>query len=59
MIAIGCFAPFVFAVLGALAGHFLAGSVGAIWGLVIGFLIGGGLLGYLWSIIARAKEEDE
>ena len=59
MIAIGCFAPFVLAILGAVVGHFLAGSSGAVWGLAIGFLVGGGLLGYFWNVIARAKEENE
>lgn len=45
MIAIGCLAPFVLLVLGALGGHMIAGPTAALWGGGIGFGLGVVLLG--------------
>ena len=37
MAALGCLMPFILALLGAVAGHFLGGPSGDVWGIAIGF----------------------
>ena len=41
MIAIGCLAPLILGVAGALGGHWWAGNEGLIWGGGIGLGLGG------------------
>lgn len=45
MIAVGCLAPLVLLVCGALAGNLLAGPTAALWGAGIGFAVGLVVLG--------------
>ncbi|WP_018698492.1 hypothetical protein [Amorphus coralli] len=49
MIAIGCLAPLILAVVGGLLGHLAAGYPGIPWGLGIGFGLGSAILaGFAW-----------
>jgi hypothetical protein len=57
MIGIGCLAPLVLFVAGALAGHAVIGSSGVAWGAGIGFLSGLAMLGVLGWIIDKAKRQ--
>jgi hypothetical protein len=56
MIGIGCLAPVVLFVCGALAGHFILGSSGVPWGAGIGFAAGLTLLGLVGWVVGRAKD---
>jgi hypothetical protein len=57
MIGIGCLAPLVLFVAGALAGHAVIGSSGVAWGAEIGFLSGLAMLGVLGWVIDKAKRQ--
>lgn len=51
MLALGCLMPLVLLVVGALLGSAIAGQHGGIWGSIIGFASGVGiLLGLLWAM---------
>ncbi len=56
MIGIGCLAPVVLFVCGALAGHFILGSAGVPWGAGIGFVAGLALLGLVGWVVGRTKD---
>lgn len=55
MIGIGCLAPLMLFVLGALAGHFVMGSSGVPWGAGIGFASGLAMLGVLGWALGKTK----
>ena len=57
MIAIGCLAPLILCVGGAVAGHFLAGTTGAMWGFGIGLAIGLALLAVQFFVLEKAKND--
>jgi hypothetical protein len=51
MLAIGCLMPLVLLAAGGVLGSFAAGTHGGIWGSIIGFASGCGvLLGLLWAL---------
>ncbi|WP_155888528.1 hypothetical protein [Inquilinus limosus] len=55
MVLIGCFLPFLLALAGAVAGHWLgSGSVG-LWGMGIGFVAGLVLAAAVGAVAMRAK----
>ncbi len=56
MPALGCLAPFILAILGAVVGHFVAGIQGVPWGLGVGFVIGGGLASLAWLVMKRVGD---
>ncbi len=58
MPALGCMAPFILAILGAVAGHLVAGIGGVPWGLGVGFVLGGGLASLAWLAMKRAGDGD-
>ena len=57
MIGIGCLAPVVLFVVGALAGYLAMGSPGVTWGAGIGFLAGFAMLGGVSWIVSRIKRK--
>lgn len=58
MAGIGCLAPIILAVLGALGGNAVGGSVGAAWGLGGGFVLGSLIAGFAWYAVKRYKDEE-
>lgn len=55
MVLIGCFLPFILALVGAVAGHLLgSGSIG-LWGMGIGFAAGLALAAVIGVVAMRAK----
>ncbi len=56
MIGIGCLAPLVLFVAGALAGHRVMGASGVPWGAGVGFLSGLVILGLLGWLLGKAKK---
>lgn len=57
MAALGCLAPFILAILGAVVGHLGWGVSGLPWGLGIGLLAGGGL-GALFFLVTKRADSD-
>lgn len=55
MIGIGCLAPLVLFVAGALAGHVVMGRAGVPWGAAIGSGMGLAILGLLGWILGKTK----
>lgn len=55
MIGIGCLAPLVLFVAGAILGHVVMGSVGVPWGAGLGFGAGVAILGLLGWALGRIK----
>jgi hypothetical protein len=55
MIGIGCLAPLVLFVVGAIVGHAAVGPSGVVWGAGIGFVSGLALLGLLGWILGSTK----
>lgn len=55
MIAIGCLAPLMLGAAGILAGNWLAGSGGAIWGGVLGLVFGGVILAAVGWVARQLK----
>ncbi|WP_166802527.1 hypothetical protein [Microvirga pakistanensis] len=55
MIGIGCLAPLVLFVAGAILGHVVMGSVGVPWGAGLGFGAGVAILGLLGWALDRIK----
>jgi len=58
MCALGCLAPFILALLGALIGHFAGGVGGLPWGLGIGFVAGGAVASLAWVVMKRASDDE-
>ena len=57
MVLIGCFLPFILALLGAVAGHLLGnGSIG-LWGMGIGFVAGLALAAVIGALALRSKRD--
>lgn len=57
MVLIGCFLPFILALLGAVAGHLLgSGSIG-LWGMGIGFAVGLALAAVIGALALRSKRD--
>ncbi len=56
MAALGCLAPFVRALFGALIGHLIACINGVPWGLGVGFLLGGGVAALTYRLFAQLKK---
>jgi hypothetical protein len=56
MVGLGCLAPLVLFVAGALFGHLLRGSSGVPWGAGIGFASGLTMLGFLGWVLERTKK---
>jgi hypothetical protein len=57
MIGIGCLAPLVLFVAGALVGHAVKGSSGVAWGAGIGFVSGLAMLGVLGWVLGKTKRQ--
>lgn len=57
MIALGCLFPIVVPPLAALAGDWLFGARGGIWGLAAGFVFGLAAAGFTVWIFARLKDD--
>ncbi|MGQ3672904.1 hypothetical protein ACT6QG_10955 [Xanthobacter sp. TB0136] len=57
MIAIGCLAPLILGVMGALGGHWLAGNTGLLWGGVGGLVLGGLVLGFSGWVVFQMKKD--
>ncbi len=57
MAALGCLAPFLLAIIGAVVGHLGWGVSGLPWGLGIGLLIGSGLGWLFWMVMKRASDD--
>lgn len=58
MPALGCLAPFILALFGALIGHLIGGIGGVPWGLAAGFIVGGGVASLVWLVMKRASDEN-
>ncbi len=56
MIAIGCLAPLILGVFGALSGHWLAGTEGLLWGGGAGLVLGGLVLGAVGWVVVQIKK---
>jgi len=56
MIGIGCLAPLVLFVAGALAGHMVMGASGVPWGAGAGFLSGLVILGLLGWLLGKTRK---
>jgi hypothetical protein len=57
MVLIGCFLPFILALLGAVAGHLLgSGSIG-LWGMGIGFAAGLALAAVIGAVAMQSKRD--
>jgi hypothetical protein len=57
MVLIGCFLPFILALVGAVAGHLLgSGSVG-LWGMGIGFATGLALAAVIGALALQSKRD--
>ena len=56
MVGLGCLAPLVLFVAGALVGHLLMGSSGVPWGAGIGFVSGVVMLGLLGWVLGKARK---
>ncbi len=57
MIGIGCLAPLILFVVGALIGHAIMGAPGVPWGAGIGFMSGWVMLGLLGWVLAKARRQ--
>ena len=57
MIGIGCLAPLVLFVAGALVGHAVKGSSGVAWGAGIGSVSGLAMLGVLGWVLDKTKRQ--
>jgi hypothetical protein len=57
MIGIGCLAPLILFVVGALIGHATMGSSGVLWGAGVGFLSGWVMLGLLGWVLAKTRRQ--
>jgi len=55
--ALGCLMPFILALLGAVAGHYLGGPSGNIWGIAIGFAAGSAVAVAALRVLGRLKRE--
>jgi hypothetical protein len=55
--ALGCLMPFILALLGAVAGHYLGGSSGNLWGITIGFAAGLAIAVTTLRVLGRLKRE--
>ena len=55
MIGIGCLAPLVLFVVGAIVGHAAVGPSGVVWGAGIGFVSGLAVLGLLGWILGSTR----
>ena len=56
MIGIGCLAPLILFIVGALVGHLVMGTFGVPWGAGAGFILGMALLGLLGWVLGKTRE---
>ncbi len=57
MIVPGCLIAFLLPILGGVLGHWLDGSQGGVWGLIIGFGLGCAVVGLFGWVMVKVKEE--
>jgi hypothetical protein len=56
MIGIGCLAPLILFIVGALVGHLVMGTSGVPWGAGAGFISGMALLGLLGWVLGKTRK---
>jgi hypothetical protein len=57
MIVPGCLIAFLLPILGGVLGHWLDGSQGGAWGLIVGFGLGCAVVGLFGWVMVKVKEE--
>jgi hypothetical protein len=58
MLAIGCLAPVLLLIGGAVLGAWLGGTAGSVWGSVIGLAAGLAVPAIMLGALASAKKDD-